>query len=138
MKVLVSSCLLGKNCKYNGGNNYNDGVIDFASKHDIIEICPEQLGGLSTPRLPSEIMNGRVFNKAGVDVTQNFLEGAKKTLDIAIKNDCKLAILKKNSPSCGFGKIYDGTFSSKLISGNGITADLLFKNGVVIINEDSL
>lgn len=136
-KVLVSSCLLGKNCKYNGKNNYHSDLVEFLKKYEIIAICPETLGGLSTPRYPSEIQNNRVINKIGVDVTENFILGSKLALNIAQSNNCNIAILKKNSPSCGYGTIYDGTFTSKKIKGNGITAELLFKNGIVILNEDN-
>ena len=122
MKIIVSSCLLGNNCKYNGKNNYNPKLIDFLKQMEIIEVCPEQMGGLSTPRLPSEIKGDIVINKEGIDVTPFFQKGACKTLEIAKNNSCKVAILKSNSPSCGFGSVYDGTFSSKLKSGNGVTA----------------
>lgn len=135
MKILVSSCLLGCNCKYNGQNNYNEEVIQFLKNYEVICVCPEQLGGLSTPRLPSEIKNCRVIHKNGQDVTDNFKLGAKNTLHIAKNNHCTVAILKKRSPSCGFGEIYDGTFTSNVIEGNGITAELLFKNGIEIFNE---
>lgn len=137
MKIIVSSCLLGNNCKYNGKNNYNPKLIDFLKQMEIIEVCPEQMGGLSTPRLPSEIKGDIVINKEGIDDTPFFQKGACKTLEIAKNNSCKVAILKSNSPSCGFGSVYDGTFSSKLKSGNGVTADLLYKNGIVILNENN-
>lgn len=135
MKVLVSSCLLGKNCKYNGKNNYNKDVIDFLKTYEIVSICPEELGGLSTPRLPSEIRNQQVIRKDGKNVTFYFQKGAMIALNIAQRNDCKFAILKKNSPSCGFGEIYDGSFTSTIIEGHGVTAELLYSNGVVICNE---
>lgn len=136
-KILVSSCLLGENCKYNGGNNLNQSLVNFLKNFEIISVCPESLGGLTTPREPSEIMGNLIINKIGTDVTKNFELGANLTMKIAQMNNCEIAILKKNSPSCGFGAIYDGTFSANLIKGNGMTADLLFKNGIAILNEDN-
>lgn len=135
MKILVSSCLLGCNCKYNGKNNYNKEVVQFLKNYEAVCVCPEQLGGLSTPRLPSEIHNHRVIQENGQDVTDYFKLGATLALYIAQKNHCQVAICKTRSPSCGFGEIYDGTFTSKVIDGNGITADLLFKNGIEVFNE---
>ena len=135
--ILVSSCLLGKNCKYNGGNNNNENVKNLSKTYNIIEICPEVLGGLPTPRYPSEINGNKVINKIGEDVTSYFEKGASITLEIALKNNIKYAILKENSPSCGFGTIYDGSFSSNIINGNGIAADLLFKNSIVVLNENN-
>ena len=137
MKILVSACLLGDNCKYNGGNNQNDELISLLKKHEVIKVCPEVMGGLSTPRLSSEIKNAKVINTDNIDVTEYFKIGAEKTLEIAKKNNIKYAILKSNSPSCGYGKIYDGSFSHTLIDGNGITADLLSKNGIIILNENN-
>lgn len=135
--IIVSSCLLGNNCKYNGGNNKNLNVISLSDKYNLIEICPEVMGGLLTPRYPSEIVGDRVINTHGEDVTKEYTLGAQIALDVAKEFNCKYAILKSNSPSCGFGTIYDGTFSSTKIRGNGIAADLLFKNGIVVLNEDN-
>ena len=135
--LLVSSCLLGKNCKYNGGNNFHQDIVNLSNNYYLIEICPEVMGGLSTPRHPSEISNNKVINIIGEDVTENFIKGAKISLEIALNNNIKYAILKENSPSCGFGSIYDGCFNKNKISGNGITADLLFKNDIVILNENN-
>lgn len=135
MKIIVSSCLLGINCKYNGKNNYNEEVVEFLKKYEIVSVCPEELGGLSTPRLPSEIRNHKVIRVDGKDVTNDFQKGARTALEMAKENNCKFAILKKKSPSCGFGEIYDGSFTSTIINGNGITADLLYSNGVVVCNE---
>ncbi len=110
MKILVSACLLGDNCKYDGSSNKNDELIKLLKDYEIIKVCPECLGGLSIPRIPAEIKNDRIINKEGIDVTNEYLLGAKKTLEIARRNNIKVAILKKNSPSCGSNKIYDGTF----------------------------
>lgn len=137
MKIMVSACLLGDNVKYNGGNNKNDELIKFLKDYEVIKVCPECFGGLSIPRVPSEIKNNKVFSKEGKDVSNEFILGANKTLDIAKKNNIKVAILKQNSPSCGFGTIYDGTFTHTLINGDGITSKLLNENGITILNENN-
>ena len=138
MHILISACLLGINCKYNGGNNLTKGIVESLSEnHNLIPVCPESLGGLKSPRLPSELRNGAVYSKDGTDVTDYFLTGAEKVLYIAKKNNAKAAILKANSPSCGYGKIYDGTFSGNLIDGNGVTAGILAENGIKIYNENN-
>lgn len=136
VKILVSSCLLGDNCKYNGQNNLNQKLINDLENFDIIPICPEVLGGLPTPRIPSEIIGDKVINKEGIDVTKNFLDGAKHSLYIAKELNIKYAILKSRSPSCGRGRIYDGSFSGKLISGNGITTNLLENYGIEVYSEE--
>lgn len=139
---LISACLAGVNSKYNGENNLNEKVLELVKENKAILVCPEQLGGLSTPRLPSEIVNNcnktKVLASDGRDITREFLKGADETLKIARIMNIKKAILKSRSPSCGYGKIYDGSFSKKLIDGNGITADLLEKNDIEIINEEML
>lgn len=136
---LVSACLAGINCKYDGGNNYNDDIMKLVESGQAILVCPEQLGGLATPRYPSEIKqeNGirKVINNHGEDVTKNYERGAQETLELAKKLNIKKAILKARSPSCGCGLIYDGTFSKSKIKGNGITAQLLLDNGFEIFNE---
>ena len=137
MKIIVSACLLGDNVKYDGGNNYCENLIDFLKDYEVIKVCPEVMGGLCIPRKPSEIRNDKVINSENVDVTKKFNIGASKTLEIALQNNIKVAILKKNSPSCGCGSIYDGTFSHTLIRGNGKTSKLLKENGVTVLNEDN-
>ena len=134
--ILVSACLLGINCKYNGKNNYNEKLVEYLKDKSIIPICPEIYGGLPTPRIPSEIKGDKVINKEGKDVTENFLRGAKETLELAKKFNAKKAILKAKSPSCGYGLIYDGSFSDKLIEGSGITAKILEQNGIEILTEN--
>lgn len=138
MKILVSACLLGENCKYNGGNNKNEEVIALKNKHTLIPICPECFGGLPIPRVPSEIFGNKVISKNGEDLTEYFLDGAEKALYVAEESGCQVAILKERSPSCGFGKIYDGTFSGNIINGNGITAQLLYDNGIRIFGESQI
>lgn len=137
MKILVSSCLLGDNTKYNGMSNKNDELIKFLKNYEVIKVCPEVMGGLSIPRDPSEIVDGRILTNKGIDVTSYFQSGAKKVLDIVQKENIKVAIFKKHSPSCGYKIIYDGSFSNKKIKGNGITAALLEQHGIIILNEDN-
>ncbi len=135
MNILVSACLLGVNCRYDGTGVLTKGMTDALSKHHLIPVCPEQLGGLMTPRTPAERVNDKIMTKTGEDVTENFKRGATEVLKLAKLYDCKLAILKERSPSCGYGKIYDGTFTNTLISGNGLTAELLSQNGIKVIGE---
>jgi len=134
--IAVSACLLGYNCKYNGGNNLNTELINKLKGKKIIPICPEQLGGLPTPRIPSEIMSDgkTVFDKEGHDVTHYFDRGKKATLLLLQKENCHQAILQDRSPSCGYRHIYDGTFSNTLIEGEGMTCKYLKENGIQIID----
>lgn len=138
MKILVSACLLGENCKYNGKNNFNSLVAELANSFEIIPICPEVFGGLTTPRLPSEINGEFVINEAGVDVTYEFNKGANLALQIALKENIKYAILKEKSPSCGVNKIYDGNFNGTLLAGKGITCQLLEQNGIKCFSENEI
>lgn len=138
MKILVSACLLGKNCKYNGGNNLNQGVLEFIEGHEVIGVCPEQLGGLSTPRLPAEIVAGLVTNKEGVSVDAEFRKGAQTALAVALENKVDLAILQSRSPSCGVKEIYDGSFSGKKIKGQGVFAKLLSARGIKVLDAEDV
>lgn len=137
--ILVSSCLLGINCKYSGGNNYQEKILKLVKEGKAIFACPEQLGGLTTPRLPAEIVykdNKRyVINKEGRDVTEEYERGAEEVLKILKEMNITKVIFKSKSPSCGCGQIYDGTFSNKLIKGNGITTQLLIDNGIEVLTE---
>ena len=137
-KILISACLLGINCKYNGKNNYNSLIEKLKEKYILIPICPEQMGGLSTPRNPSEIKGDKVISSAGDDVTTNFIAGANKALDIAKKENISIAILKEGSPSCCSNYIYDGTFTKTKVDGMGITARLLSNNNIKIYNENEI
>lgn len=132
-KILVSSCLLGLNCKYNGGNNYSKEIDEYLKDYEVIPICPEIMGGLPTPRIASERLGDKVITKDGKDVTEQYKKGAEECLYLAQKYDVKKALLKLRSPSCGIGKIYDGTFTHTLVDGNGVAAELLKKNGIEII-----
>lgn len=143
---LISACLLGIKCTWDNRHNINDKAIETLKSEILIPVCPEQLGGLKTPRARQEIQGGmgkdvldkksRVINENGEDVTEQFIKGAVETLKIAKLLQVKEFIGKSNSPSCGCGRIYDGTFSGKLISGDGVTTELLKRNGIKIIRYE--
>ena len=133
---LCSACLLGIKCRWDAKSKPDKRVIVLVKKEILIPVCPEQLGGLSTPREPAEQKDDKVITKSGKDVTKNFLQGAKQVLKLAKLFNIKQAILKQKSPSCGCGKIYDGTFSGTIIKGDGVTADLLKKNKIQVITEE--
>lgn len=144
--IIVSACLAGINCKYNGGNNRIEKIEKMVAKGDAIPVCPEQLGGCQTPRPAVEISGGtgaglldrRCFaiNKRGEDVSDKLIKGAQEVLKISQLAGAKSAVLKARSPSCGCGEIYDGTFSGKLIKGNGVTSELLTRNGIKVTTEE--
>ena len=133
---LCSACLIGIECRYNGKSKPNMKVIELAKREALIPVCPEQLGGLATPREPQERIGKRVVTKTGIDVTENFNKGAKQVLLIAKILGIKEAILKQRSPSCGCGQIYDGTFSDKVINGDGVTTALLRRNNIKVVSEE--
>jgi uncharacterized protein YbbK (DUF523 family) len=137
-KILVSACLLGINCKYDGTSNKNEKILKLARDFILIPVCPEILGGLPTPREPAERKGKKVITNSGKDVTKYFEKGAKEVLKIAKILKIKKAILKQKSPSCGCGKIYDGTFSGKLIKGDGITTKVLKKSGIKVFSEEDI
>jgi uncharacterized protein YbbK (DUF523 family) len=137
-KILVSACLLGIRCKYDGTSNKNERILKLAKDFILIPVCPEILGGLPTPREPAEQKGKRVITKSGRDVTKYFEKGAKEVLKICKILKIKKAILKQKSPSCGCGKIYDGTFSGKLIKGDGVTTKLLKKSGIKVLSEEDI
>lgn len=138
---IISGCLLGVNCNYKGGNNRCEWVCDFAAKHSHLAVCPETAGGLLVPRPPAEIKDGRVMNNLGEDVTEIYERGAMNTFNVAAteavlrEEPIEGAILKSNSPSCGCGTIYDGTFSGKLIDGDGVLTDVLKNHGIKVMTE---
>lgn len=138
MIVAVSACLLGENCKYNGGNNYSQKVMDFVKDHQVIAVCPEVLGGLPVPRPSAEIVNGIVTNTEGKIVHREFCEGADLALQEILENKVELVILQSRSPSCGVKQIYDGSFSRKLIPGKGIFARMLEDAGIQVIDVEDL
>ena len=139
-KILVSACLLGIGCRYDGKEKANDRVLKLLNDPDVvlIPVCPEQIGGLPTPRIASERSGDRVVNQAGEDVTAQYWKGAEAALKMAELYGCKKAILKERSPSCGCGAIYDGSFSRQTIPGNGVTAELLLNHGIVVLGESKL
>lgn len=139
-RVIISACLLGFDCKYDGGNNRlpEEKLVMLRGKYELIPVCPECCGGLTTPRTPSERLGDRVVSKTGADVTEQFCKGAQAALCLARLFGVKCAILKANSPSCGSGTVYDGTFTGTLVSGDGVTAELLKAHGIKLINENAL
>jgi len=134
-RILVSRCLLGYPCRYDGKSVPCVDVLSLKDKYDLIPVCPEELGGLQTPRIPAEIVGDRVIRRDGADVTAEYTLGAKIALTYALENGCDLAILKSRSPSCGKGTVYDGTFTGTLTHGDGITVRLLEARGIQVINE---
>lgn len=138
MKILVSACLLGINCKYDGGNNRNGKVLDLMEDNELIPVCPECLGRLPVPRIPAEIVNGEVINAMGESVDSQFRKGSNEALEIALKQNVDYAILKSRSPSCGIKEVYDGTFSGTLRPGSGVFASLLIQNGIKAVDSDDL
>lgn len=144
---LISSCLCGVNCKYSGGNNLNTKCLELLKEGKAILVCPEQLGGLPTPRTPAEIKgnsegvlkgNDKIITKENLDVTKEFLKGAYETLHIAKLSNINKAILKEGSPSCGVNYVYDGNFNGTKIKGKGLTATILEKNGIDVISDIDL
>lgn len=137
-RIIISACLAGVNCKYNGGNNEVEKITRFINEHNVILVCPEQMGGMPTPRCPAELKSDKVITKRGKDVTENYVKGAKEVLKIAKRYKVKKAVLKARSPSCGKGLIYDGSFTNQLKKGNGITAQLLIDNGIEVVSNDDI
>lgn len=136
MNVLISACLMGVNCKYHGGNNLIDNLDKLMEKCTLIPVCPEQMGGLKTPRNPCEIVGQEVISYDGDNCTEEYIRGAKEAIKLMKLYGCKYAILKAKSPSCGYKKIYDGTFSHTVIDGNGVFAQKLLEYGIKIYTED--
>jgi len=145
-KYIVSACLVGMECRYNGGHKENASIRELVKSGRAFPVCPEQMGGLQIPRPPAQIMGGdgedvlsghaKVVDSKGKDVTENFIKGAFQVLKLARMLDCGKAILKEKSPSCGTGKIYDGSFEGKLREGKGVTAALLAQEGIEVVNEN--
>jgi len=135
---LVSACLAGINCRYDGKSRPNPKVVEMVKRGEAIPVCPEQLAGLPTPRENSEIRDGRVFSVSGKDETMQMKRGAEETLKIAKLVGAKEAIFKARSPACGKGKVYDGSFSGKLAEGNGMAAGLLVRHGIKVVTDEEL
>ena len=138
MNLLVSACLLGVRCRYDGASKPHPLMEELAKRHTLIPVCPEQLGGLPTPRPPAERQGDRVTAVTGADVTENYRRGAEETLRLCRFFGCEAAVLKERSPSCGCGAVYDGTFTGALTAGNGVAAELLTNHGIPIYGESEL
>ena len=138
MKILISACLLGCRCRYDGGSKLHPAAAALAERHELVPVCPEQLGGLPTPRPPAERVGDRVLTAAGCDVTEQYRRGAEETLRLCRIYGCEVAVLKERSPSCGSGTVYNGTFSGVLTDGDGVTAELLKANGIQVYGESEL
>ena len=138
MKIMVSACLAGENCKYDGRNNRNKKVEALFDGNEIIPVCPEVMGGLPTPRAPSEIVRGTVINREGFSVDREYRQGAEMVLKIAELERPDLIILQSRSPSCGVKQRYDGTFTGTLIDGSGVTAELLIEHGFPVVDVEDL
>ena len=138
MKVLVSACLLGRNCKYNGGNNYNEKLAEFLKGKEVLEICPEVLGGLPTPRPSVELVNGIAMDKDGNSQDENFRKGVEVAMEMIGEQDIDLVVLQSRSPSCGVKQIYDGSFTGKLIDGSGLFAKALKDAGYEVMDVEDI
>lgn len=136
--LLISACLLGESCRYDGRSVPAVCVEKLCEKYNLIKVCPEVDGGLPTPRTPSERVGDRVLMRDGKDVTENYQRGAVHALDMCKKHGCRIALLKEKSPSCGKGRIYDGTFSRTLTERDGVTAELLLANGIFVLGESEI
>ena len=137
-KLLISSCLLGVSCRYDGRSVPNDNAKNLSEKFSLVPFCPEIYGGLPTPRIPSERVGERVMSKAGADVTDNYNKGAMEGVTLCRELGIEIALLKEKSPACGSRGIYDGTFSGTLVDGEGVLAELLRKNGIKVYGESQI
>ena len=136
--ILISACLLGVCCRYDGESKPIMQTVALMERYHLIPVCPEQLGGLPTPREPSERQDGAVRTESGADVTAQYRRGSEQALHLARLYGCRAAVLKERSPSCGSGEIYDGTFSGRLTPGDGVTAALLKENGIAVYGESEI
>ena len=138
MRILISACLLGCRCRYDGGSKPDAAAQRLAEKHELVPVCPEQLGGLPTPRPPAERAGERVLTAAGADVTAQYVRGAEEAVKLCKLMNCEAAVLKERSPSCGSGAVYDGTFTGTLTAGDGVAAAALKKAGVPVYGESEM
>lgn len=136
--ILVSACLLGEECRYDGTGALLEDIEALRAKYNLISVCPEVADGLPIPRPAAEVLSGRVIGSEGTDFTEAFHRGAQIALELAKANDCTIAIMKERSPSCGFERIYDGTHTSRMIDGNGVTTQLLLDNGIKVIGDSDI
>ena len=138
MKILVSACLLGENCKYSGGNNYNEAVAEFVKDKDVLPICPEMMAGMGCPRTPIEIVDGVLMDRNGNNVDVVMREAVEKAMEMIRKEDIRCAVLQSRSPTCGVNQIYDGSFSGKLIPGSGVLALAMKDAGYQVIDAEDI
>lgn len=138
MNILISACLLGIKCRYDGSCVFNKNIEKLRESYNLVPVCPEIYGGFETPREPCEILKGRVLTQLGEDVTKCYYAGAEEVLKLAEFFECKYAVLKERSPSCGYKEVYDGTFSGKIVKNSGITATMLSNNGITVIGESCI
>ena len=138
MKILVSACLLGENCKYNGGNNYSSAVAEFVKGRDVLPVCPEMMAGMGCPRTPIEIVDGVLMDRNGNNVDAAMREAVAKAMELIRKEDIQCAVLQSRSPTCGVNQVYDGSFSGKLIDGSGVLAQALKLAGYRVIDAQDL
>ena len=138
MKVLVSACLLGENCKYNGGNNYSAAVAEFVKDKDVLTICPEMMAGMECPRTPIEIVDGVLMDRNGNNVDAAMREAVVQAMEMIRKEDIQCVVLQPRSPTCGVNQIYDGNFSGKLINGSGLFAQALKDAGYQVIDAEDI
>ncbi len=138
MKLLISACLLGTRCRYDGASKAHPLVEELAKRHTLVPVCPEQLGGLATPRPPAERRDGRVVTRDGADVTEQYRRGGEEAWRLCRLLGCQAAVLKERSPSCGQGQVYDGTFTGTLTAGDGVTAALLEEHGIPVYGESRI
>ena len=137
-KIVVSACLLGENCKYNGGNNFSEAVMQFIKGREVILVCPEVLAGLGTPRTPIEICGGRVLSREGLDVTERLNRAVAEILERLKKEDVDFVILKSRSPTCGVRQVYDGSFTGTLVDGAGVLAKALMEKGYRVMDAEEV
>ena len=138
MKILVSACLLGENCKYNGGNNYSAAVAEFVQGREVLPVCPEMMAGMGCPRTPIEIVDGVLMDRDGNNVDASMRKAVSDAMEYIRNEDIRCAVLQSRSPTCGVNQIYDGSFSGKLISGSGIYAQALKDAGYQTIDAEDL
>ena len=137
-KILVSACLLGENCKYNGGNNYHPGVAEFVKGREVVTVCPEMLAGIGCPRTPIEIVDGVLMDRNGNNVDAAMRKGVEMAMEVVRKEPIECAVLQSRSPTCGVNQVYDGTFSGKLVVGSGIFAQALKDAGYTVVDAEDV
>ena len=138
MKILISACLLGENCKYNGGNNYSPAVAEFVKEKEVLPICPEMMAGMGCPRTPIEIVDGVLMDRSGNNVDAAMREAVATAMEMIRKEDIQCAVLQSRSPTCGVNQIYDGSFSGKMIDGSGVLAQALRIAGYQVLDAEDL